>query len=477
MRRGSGWALVSVCAFACVATDRSPPPAPPPNILLILADDLGWRDVAYAGSGFYETPRIDALAAGALRFDAAYSNAPNCAPTRASLWTGRYAPTTGCYTVGSATRDGPARVRRLDPPPNVTTIGPEWITSAERLQEAGYRTGHVGKWHLGSAERGALPRDQGFEFDVAGNQRGHPPGYFAPYGQGARGLPGLERAPDGEYLTRRLTDEALRFLDQDDGRPWFLALSHYAVHSPIQAPSEVTATFQGKAPRDGQHDETYAAMISELDVSVGRLLDALDASGEAGETLVIFTSDNGGVGGYAAEGLQGGAETTSNAPLRGGKGMLTEGGIRVPLLIRPLGGAGQGARSVEPVITVDLHATILAAAGLDHGPATTDGRDLSPLLEDAGGTLDRTSLYWHFPAYLECGREDWRTTPVSVIRHGRHKLLEFFEDDRLALYDLQDDPGEQRDISAKRPEVVKDLHRRLVAWRETMGAALPTPAQ
>lgn len=431
-------------------------PASPPNIVLFVVDDLGWRDAGFQGSRFYLTPRMDALAAEGVVFTDAYSNGPNCAPSRASLMTGAWTPRHGIYTVGSARR-GRAEDRRLEPPRNRRDLDASLGTIAEVLRDRGYATGIFGKWHLGDD-----PTVHGFDVNVGGHARGSPPGgHFSPYDN-----PRLSDGPAGESLAARLTDEAISFVRERAGEPFFVYLPHYAVHTPIQARPEEAAVFAQREPDGGQANADYAAMVAEVDRSLGRLLDVLDELDLAANTLVVFTSDNGGHG-----------PVTSQAPLRGAKGMLYEGGIRVPLVLRWPGHARPGARCPEPVSGVDLFSTLAAAAGaLD---LDRDGTSLLPLLA-GDAPLGRDALYWHFPAYLERTRGvegPWRTTPAGAIRRGRHKLLEFFGPrgtSRLELYDLALDPGEQHDLARERPALTASLHGRLVAWREATGAAMPT---
>ncbi len=312
LRTISTCGAVALSLFSCA---RAADPQLP-NILFVYVDDLGWRDVGAQGSEFYETPNIDRLAAEGVRFTNAYSNAPNCAPSRAALMSGTYAPRTGIYTVVSAAR-GESAFRKLVPVENETTLSLEVVTLAEALRDAGYTTGHIGKWNLGGV--GYLPTDQGFDWSVAGDTAGTP-GYFYPYG-GSSGatIPGLEKGKEGEYLPDRLTDEAIGFMTDNRDRPFFMYLSHYSVHTPISAKAEVVAKYQDKPAARGQGHATYAAMIESVDEGVGRLLNALDDLGIADRTLVIFYADNGGYG-----------PVTSMAPLRGSKGCSTraESGCR-----------------------------------------------------------------------------------------------------------------------------------------------------
>ncbi len=437
---------------------------PPPNIVLLYIDDLGWRDLGVMGSAYYETPNIDGLAERGMLFTNAYANAPNCAPSRASLMSGQYPPRHGIFTVASAER-GEARQRRLVPPENQTHLDLEVVTVAEALKSAGYVTGHFGKWHLGGA--GYLPTDQGFDVNVAGREFGSPPGYFYPYQRGARELSDLvETGHEGEYLTDRLTDEAIRFIEAQAERPFFLYLSHYAVHTPIEAKQEYVAHYREKQAEGGQANPTYAAMIQSVDESVGRVLAVLDDLGLADNTAVVFYSDNGGFG-----------PATSMAPLRGSKGMLYEGGIRVPLIVRWPGEVEPGGVTDSRVIGTDLYPTILEIANAPSPDGQVlDGVTLLPVLT-GDGALPERPLFWHFPAYLEADRSvagPWRTTPAGAVRLGDYKLIEFFEDGTTELYDLRSDIGESNDLAEEMPEKVAELKALLDEWRAATGAPIPT---
>lgn len=454
---------VLAVTLACAGCFFAPPPTAPPNIVLIYADDLGWRDLGVQGSRYYETPHVDRLAQEGMRFTDAYANAPNCAPSRAALLSGQYAPRTGIYTVGSAAR-GPAYARALVPVDNETILALEVVTIAEVLAEAGYATGHVGKWHLGG--EGALPRDQGFTWSIAGDARGAPPDYFFPYARGDQSIPGLGQGKEGEYLPDRLVDESIGFLEREQDHPFFLYLSHYSVHTPIQAKSEITDRYRDKAPADGHANPTYAAMLESLDDGVGRILDALERLDLAEKTVVIFASDNGGFG-----------PVTSMAPLRGSKGMLYEGGIRTPFIVRWPGHIEAGSISSEAVTGVDIFPTFaeLAGAPLPSGQPS-DGASLVPALTGSGESAPR-DLMWHFPAYLEADRSvpgTWRTAPVSALRRGRHKVIHFFEDDRWELYDLDADLSEANDLSARESELTDELRTALELWWADTDAFVPT---
>ncbi|MBN2091076.1 sulfatase [candidate division KSB1 bacterium] len=429
-----------------------------PNFIFFLIDDLGWKDVGFMGSSLYETPHIDRLAHEGVIFTNAYSNAPNCAPTRACLMSGQYGPRHGIYTVGTPER-GNVKLRKLIPIANKTELAPEVVTFAEVLQQAGYRTASIGKWHLGK-DPGTGPISQGFDVNIGGNLAGAPSRYFSPYRN--KNLPD---GPEGEYLTDRLTDEALKFIEANRQQPFFLYLPHYAVHVPLQAKDKLIEKYKAKLAGDGQHDPVYAAMIESLDDGIGRILNKLDETGLAKNTVVVFFSDNGGHPNF-----------TCNEPLHGGKGQLYEGGIRVPCAIRWPEVAKPGTTSDEPVIGIDFYPTFLEMAGIP--PAENhllDGVSMLSLLIGAV-KLNRDAIFFHFPAYLEPYNEKqlpWRTTPASAIRAGDWKLIEFFEDERLELYNLRDDIGEKRNLADDFPDKIKELHQQLLEWRRKTNAPVP----
>ena len=437
-----------------------------PNIIFILIDDMGYKDLGCYGSKYYETPNIDKLASQGMLFTDGYTCGPNCAPTRASLMSGQYTPRHGVITVGKSER-GPAHLRKLIPIPNKTTLDTNVVTIAEALKPAGYRSACIGKWHLGNDPQ-LGPEGQGFDVNVGGYRAGHPKSYFSPYHN-----PQLTDGPKGEYLTDRLTDEALRFIGDNKNKPFFLYLPHYAVHTPIQAKKQRIEKYKTKQGSNGQNNPTYAAMIESVDEGIGRILSRLDELGLKENTLLIISSDNGGVGGYRELGING-KEITSNAPLRGGKGMLYEGGIRVPLIVRWPGIVKPGTRCKTPVISVDFYPTLLEIAGATTASGQIlDGRSIVPLLKQASG-FNREAVFWHFPAYLQGRDGTWRTTPVGVVRKGDWKLLEFFEDGRLELYNLRDDISEKHNLAEQKPQIAEELHELLKNWRKSVGARVPT---
>ncbi|MHC4624870.1 MAG: sulfatase [Planctomycetota bacterium] len=413
-----------------------------PNFVFIFIDDMGWKDLGYMGSRYYETPNIDKLAGQGVVFTSAYANGPNCAPSRACLMSGQYTPRHGVYTVGNPER-GKARLRKLIPIENKTTLDPKVVTIAEALKAAGYVTASIGKWHLGSsAETG--PEGQGFDVNIAGYRAGMTRRHFSPYN-----LESLTDGPEGEYLTDRLTDEAIKFIEANKIRPFFLYLSHYAVHTPLEAKEAMIDKYRNKTPHGGQNNPTFAAMVESVDQSVGRVMKRLDELGLRDNTVVFFFSDNGGIFGI-----------TSAAPLRGGKGTLYEGGIREPMIVRWPGKVKGGSVCNVPVIGIDFYPTMLQMAG---APKPTghilDGESIVPLLKGER-TLKRDAIFWHFPAYLQRNygwKETWRATPAGVVRQGDWKLIEYFEDGRLELYNLKDDIGEKNNLAQHKPDKTRQL--------------------
>jgi arylsulfatase A-like enzyme len=416
-----------------------------PNFIFILIDDLGWKDLGFMGSRYYETPNIDKLAGEGLVFTNAYSNAPNCAPTRACLMTGQYTPRHGIYTVGTSER-GQSKLRMLIPTPNKTDLDSKIVTIPEALKPAGYTSACIGKWHLGT-KAPYRPVDRGFDVAFERNYSGH-------------------FSKDGEYLTDRLTDEAIKFIDANRNRNFFLYLSHHAVHTPIQAKRQLIEKYKKKKPVGAQNNPTYAAMIESVDQNVGRLMAKLDELGLRDNTVVFFFSDNGGY-----------ANATSMEPLRGSKGMLYEGGIRVPMIVRWPGVTRLGGVCDVPVIGIDFYPTMLEMADAPWPPGPVlDGLSIVPLLKGKK-TLNRKAIFWHFPAYLEPYNDKqwpWRTTPAGAVRQGDFKLIEFFEDGKIEIYNLKDDLGERNNLAETMPEQAKELHKTLIEWRRSVNAPVPT---
>ena len=426
-----------------------------PNFVFILADDLGATDLGVQGSKFYETPNIDRLAREGMRFTQAYSACTVCSPTRAAILTGRY----------------PARLHITDwikghQRPRAKLAVPDWtmflpheeVTVAEVLHEAGYATASIGKWHLGGPE--FYPEKQGFDVNLGGCDRGQPPSYFSPYK-----IPTLTDGPVGEFLTDREGAEAVKWITAHRDQLFFLYLPSHAVHTPLMGKTNLVAKYRAKAdPASPQRNPTYAALVESLDDSVGRVLRALEDLKLAERTVVIFTSDNGG--------LLGGPKNpiTSNLGLRAGKGSAYEGGVRVPLIVRWPGVTQPGSVCPVPVISVDYFPTMLQIAGLKTPRGLTiDGESLVPLLRQEGGWM-REAIFWHYPHYHPGG-----ATPYGAIRSGDWRLVEFYEDGRVELFNLRDDPTEKTDLASTMPDRAMQLRQQLKSWRAKVGAQMPTP--
>lgn len=438
---------------------------PPPNIILFLVDDLGWSDASYMGSEFYETPHIDELANQGMIFTNAYANAPNCAPSRASILSGYYPSHHGVYTVGSSER-GEAVDRALIPVKNNRILESSYITLAESLKSAGYTTGHIGKWHLGEDSLSS-PTAQGFDVNIGGNHSGHPKSYFSPYHN-----PNLKDGADGEYLIDRLSEEALTFIEDHKEAPFFLYFAHYAVHTPIQAKADVKKKYIDKPSSHEQDQAAYAAMIESTDQSLGRLVSKLKELDLTDNTLIVFFSDNGGHGGI-----------TSNWPLRGSKGMMYEGGIRVPMIASFPGRINPKTICKEPVIGIDFYPTFMELANQKVQAMDLDGESLLPLFYASEQEFEREAIYWHFPAYLE-GYQNikhpenlihglWRACPSGAIRCGDWKLIEYFEDGSCQLFNLKEDMSEKNNLIEENPEMAEKLLVKLKEWRLKNQADMP----
>ena len=452
-----------------------------PNIVFILIDDLGWRDLTCYGSTFYETPNLDRLAAEGMRFTRAYASCPVCSPTRASILSGKYPARVGLtnWIPGES-------IGRLAHVPYLHYLPLEEFSLARALKEGGYQTWHVGKWHLG--DEPFWPERHGFDVNLGGCHWGSPKqGYFSPYG-----IASLPDGPQGEYLTDRLTDEAIALIkNRDPDRPFFLNLWHYAVHIPIDSPETLVEKYRLKARQmkldkipvtvEGEHfpfegrkdqrlerriiqsDPAYAAMVENMDTNVGRVLQTLEDAGLADDTLVVFASDNGGLS--TAEGAP-----TCNYPLFEGKGWNYEGGTRVCQIARWPGRVQPNSLCQTPVTSTDIYPTFLEAAGLPLRPQQhVDGVSLLPLLERTGRLSER-GIFWHYPHYSNQGN-----TPAGAVVCGAWKLIEFFETGRVELYNLAEDVSEQRDLAATRPKIARDLLARLRAWQKDVEARMPEP--
>lgn len=441
-----------------------------PNIVFILVDDLGWIDTGCYGSKYYETPNIDKLAAEGIRFTNAYAACAVCSPTRAAVMTGRYPARLGVTDwIRSRFQGGKIPENKKNPteyvggknkkllcPLNALWMELEEITIAEALKPAGYTSCHIGKWHLGADDW--YPDRQGFDFNVGGCDYGQPPNYFDPYfrkGQGA--IPTLEPRRKGEYLTDREADEAVKFIQNHKDNSFFLYMAHYTVHTPIQAKKDLIEKYKAKPPTN-QKNPTYAAMVESLDDAVGRICSALDDLDLAENTIIFFTSDNGGLLG-----------PTNNTPLRSGKGFPYEGGIREPLIVRWPKVIKPGTISHEPVTSVDYFPTICQAADVPlPNDRDIDGVSLLDHLKSNGTLeLNRHALYWHFPHYRG------NVVPYSIIREGSWKLIKRYEGKPFELFNLKSDISEESDLSEIYPTKTRQLDAKLRRWLRLTGAKLP----
>ncbi len=429
-----------------------------PNIIMIVIDDLGWSDVGYnQTTDLFETPNVDALAQQGLRFDHAYAGAANCAPSRAVLMSGQYGPRHGVYTVSPSAR-GNTKTRKLIPIKNKRGITTDVITLAESLKTAGYATGTFGKWHLG-----ADPDKQGFDVNVAGSHQGMTFHYFSPYN-----LPNIKDGPKGEYLTERLTNEVISWVKSTKDQPFFAYIPYYTVHTPYQAVVDKVKKYHDKGIRD-KKQATYAAMVEHMDENVGRILDMLESENLADNTLVIFTSDNGGY-----------RMSSFPTPLRGGKGSYYEGGLRVPLVVRWPEKIKPGLDHTR-VVNADFYPTLLTLTNAEQPKQVLDGADLSSHLLGQEKIAER-DLFWHFPVYLQAhhaptdqGQDPlFRTRPGSSILSGDWKLIQYFENNEFELYDLSKDTSEQNNLADQYPKKVAELKAKLQTWQQQIGAAIPT---
>jgi len=435
MKRLSGY-LVAVTFCLSITPLRA---AERPNFVLIMVDDLGWRDLGYTGNEVIQTPNMDALARSGAVFTRAYAAAPNCAPTRACLMTGQYPPRHGVYTVVDERHAPGSPQHKIIAATSQAELATEHFTLAEALRRHGYATGMVGMWNLGRGRRGPRtptgqgfdsyiqPKDLGFERDAYFNHK-------------------------GEYLTDRLTDAGLAFINAQRGKPFCLYLAYHAVHSPFEPKPDLLKKYKGKCD-----DPAYAATVEALDQSVGRVVKALDAAGVSEKTYIIFTSDNGGTRRYVA-------------PLRGGKGTLYEGGLRVPAFICGPGIAPKCGYP-DPISTIDFYPTLLELAGLPKPERQRlDGVSLAPLVLGKAKRLAPRRLFWHFPCYVGPGK------PSSALLSGKYKLIEFFETGSVQLYDLSVDEGESRDLSMDQPQRADKLHQELRKMQKAMNAPRPMQA-
>jgi len=431
-----------------------------PNIVLIVADDLGWSDLSYMGSEYYETPNIDKLSKSGMTFYNGYASSANCAPSRATMLSGKYHTEHGIYTVRNSDR-GSRKTRKIIPIETKTTLDLDFFVIPEMLKEMGYTNGHFGKWHLGDV--GFHPEQSGFDVNIGGNRHGGPGGYFAPYPN-----PELENEPKGEYLTDRIGDEVVKFIDINKENKFFAYVPFFSVHTPIQSKPDYQKKYNNKESNEFHNRADYAGMIQSLDENIGKILDKIDALNLSENTLIIFTSDNGGI-----------RAISNQYPLRAGKGSYYEGGIKVPMIFSWKGKIEAKTESYERVSNLDFYPTIKKLVGYNKS-IDLDGEDLTPIFK--GEKLKKRELYFHFPVYLEPYRVQldsgtdplFRTRPGTVIIKDNWKLHHYYEDNKFELYDLEKDVSESENLSeinkVKKNELLIDLNN----WRKTNNAPIPS---
>lgn len=451
-------AAIVLFAFTLIGCSAKDSNLNRPNVLLINVDDLGWADLGYSGSSYYETPNVDKLSKEGVMFTNAYASGANCAPSRANMLTGLYGPRHGMYTVNPAER-GDSRTKKLIPVSNVDFIADSLYTLGKMFRDNGYMTGVFGKWHVSED-----PKLHGFAVNVGGGPEGAPgkKGYFSPYHIG-----NIEDGPEGEYLTDRLAQEAIQFIEQNQNKPFFLYLPFYTVHTPIMGKDSLVDKFKNKPANPSHNNPEYAAMIYSMDENVGRILNKLKELGLENNTIVIFTSDNGGI-----------RRISRQDPLRAGKGSYYEGGVRVPLIVK-WPNQFKPALCETPVIQMDFYPTLQRLINAEINADSLDGVDISPLL--FGESIPERDLYWYFPIYLQAyspGHDQsrdplFRTRPGAAIRSGDWKLIEYFEDGEVELYHLGNDISESENLKDKNPEMVRELLEKLHHWRKAMNAPVP----
>jgi len=433
-----------------------------PNVILINADDLGWSDLSLMGSNYYETPNIDKLAESGMTFYNAYASAANCAPSRACMLSGKYTTEHHIYTVGNSER-GNKKTRKLIPIKNNKILDLDFILISEMFKSEGYTNGIFGKWHLGP--EGFYPEQSGFDFNIGGCEKGGPGpgGYFSPYEN-----PKIEDGPEGEYLTDRIGNEVVKFIENNQNSPFFAYVPFYSVHTPIQSKEQYREKYLNKTSDKYHNRPDYAAMIQSLDENVGKILNKIEELELSEKTLIIFTSDNGGI-----------RSISNQYPLRAGKGSYYEGGIKVPLIFSWKNKIKSQSKSLERVVNIDFFPTLKNIIGYKNDNLELDGVDLSPIFQEE--KIEERALYFHFPIYLEAYNVQkdngfdpiFRTRPGSVIIKGNWKLHHYFEDNNLELYNLKNDISESNDLSKENTEKTLELFIDLKIWRDNRKAPVP----
>ncbi|QGJ71133.1 N-acetylgalactosamine 6-sulfate sulfatase [Planctomycetales bacterium 10988] len=462
LRSPALWLLFLATSLFGIASNGQAEKNKQPNLIILLADDLGWTGLRSFGSDFYETPQLDAFVESGMKFTDAYAACTVCSPTRASIMTGKY-PARLNLTDFISGQNRPWA--KLQIPDWTKGLEKKYVTMPEALKTAGYQTWHIGKWHLdfpqdrNSGDPGTGPKAHGFDLTV--NRPRGTRGYFV----------NKPEDPDFQYLTEAYTEEAVKLINNGKDKPFFLYMAYQVPHTPIQGRPDLVEYFKKKVdPNATHHNPEYAAMVASLDQSVGAILEQLDESGIADNTIVVFVSDNGGL----TERYKVHDDFTENLPLRRGKGSAYEGGVRVPMAVRWPGVTKPGSVCDEPVMTIDFYPTFMEAAKVsseNQAQDPIDGVSLLPLLKKPKATIDR-NLYWHHPHYHAGGGDDG---PYTAVRSGRWRLIEFHEGNRIELYDLKKDIGETKNLASEMPEKVEALHQQLVDWRESVSAQMPTP--
>ncbi len=447
--------IIAIEAFSSCAKPK--PKSKKPNVVFILVDDLGWTDLGYMGSKYYQTPHIDSLAKEGVAFTNAYSACTVSSPTRASILTGKYPATINCtdWITGHV-----KPFAKLKVPDWTMYLDTAEYTMAEAFKDAGYKTAHIGKFHCGEEEK-YWPENQGFDLNIGGWKKGQPNGYFSPYKN-----PRLSDGPEGEYLTDRLSEEACKFIAKNKDSTFFLNLWFYNVHTPLQAKPETIKKYKSLVDSGYmQRNPTYAAMVEHTDDAVGKVVAELKKQGLLENTIIIFTSDNGGLVGNPKK------QVTSNLPLRSGKGSMYEGGVRVPAFIVAPGIANPGQECHEPIISPDFFPTLMELTGIECSEQVKngfDGRSIAPLLKPEG-TISRGAIFWHYPHYHTEG-----AVPYSAIRKGDWKLIHNIQDSVYEMYNLKDDIGELNNLANSKTEIRDSLINELEALKKNVGAQMPT---
>lgn len=462
-----------------------------PNIILFLIDDLGWADLGITGSKYYETPHLDRLAKEGAFFSSAYAANPVCSPTRASVLTGKYPSRIG-LSNHSGSRGPMGQGHKLTPPEVVGNMPLEDVTLAEALKAAGYTTAHIGKWHLQAHHmkgRAHYPEANGFDLNIAGHKMGQPGDYYFPYTSKqhpSTNVPDMEDGKEGDYLTDALTDKAIKFIEEQGDKPFFLNFWYYTVHTPIIPDKSRLKKYTQKAKDMGldqkagdgikehlslsrpvQANASYACMVESMDVNIGRIMATLKKQGMDENTIIVFLSDNGGLSTGSGSNMP-----TSNLPLRAGKAWVYEGGIRSPLIIRYPAGVKAGQEVEVPAVSTDIYPTLLDLGGLPLLPDQhVDGVSLKSLIDGSGKVPDREAIYFHYPHYHHINTMG----PAGAVRMGDYKLIEVYESGKLELYNLTEDIGEQNDLAEQKPELVAKLKTMLHDWRKETGSKMATP--